>query len=81
MKDESGSADGQFQKNYSGICKNGLSKHIQNLRQFTRRDSNSYEYEALTYTNIQLICSKAFNVPHVAALKTFVIFTHISLIP
>jgi hypothetical protein len=39
-------------KNYLGICKNGLSKHIQNLRQFTRWDSNSYEYEALTYTNI-----------------------------
>lgn len=73
----SGSDHRQFPKNYSGICMNGLTKHIQNLRQFTWWDSNPPpEYEALIYTNIQLICSMTFNVTRVAALETSVIFTH-----
>ena len=55
---------------------NGLTKHIQNLGQFTRWGSNPPEYEALIYTNIQLICSMTFNVTRVAALHTSVIFTH-----
>jgi hypothetical protein len=60
LKDGSGSADGHFQKNYSGICMSGLTKHIQNLRQFTRWDSNPPKYEALIYTTKQLICSMTF---------------------
>lgn len=63
-------------KKISVICMNGLTKHIQNLRQFTRWGSNPPEYEALIYTNIQLICSVTFNVTRVAALETPVIFTH-----
>jgi len=63
-------------KKNSGICMNGLTKHIQNLRQFTRWGSNPPEYEALIYTNIQPICSMTFDVTRVAALETSVIFTH-----
>jgi len=37
---------------------------------------NPPEYEALIYTNIQLICSMTFNVTRIAALGTSVIFTH-----
>jgi hypothetical protein len=37
---------------------------------------NPPEYEALTYTNIQLICSMTFKVTRVAAPETSVIFTH-----
>jgi hypothetical protein len=79
IKDGSGSDEGQYQKKkifFFGICMNGLTKHIQNLRQFTRWDSNPREYEALIYTNIQLICSDTCNVTRVAALETCVIFTH-----
>jgi hypothetical protein len=64
-------------KKKSGICMNGLKKHVQNLRQFTRWDSNPPEYEALIYTNIQLICSMTFNVTHATAIETSAIFTHV----
>jgi len=70
----------QKKKKNSGICMNGLTKHIQNLRQFTRWDSNPREYEALIYTNIQLICSDTRVMLRVSLRSKHLSYLHISYI-